>query len=150
MYSIGWSKQSPFVSAKELCHSSNLTSTFYFEIVKSGGDDQDWQSARNIIEEFYEFCKESNKQFSIIMDASKLVDVDATNAIKWVALFLKHRDTSDQLLVCSCLVTTSERAKRAICYFLLLYSPVRPFSVLSDKKMARDFIESHDSEFATV
>ena len=141
VYSVGWSKRSAFVKAKELCHRSSPTSIFYFEILKSTGDDDDWQSARDIIEEFYEFCRDNAKHFAIIMDASKLVYVDAMNGIRWVALFVKHKETTRQLLACTCLVTTNEYAKQGIDYFLTLYDPIKPFRVVSNLKVAREFVE---------
>lgn len=140
-YSIGWSKVTQFVRAKELIKEKN--SIFYFEVIKSVGDNEEWKIARTVIEEFYEFCKENKKQFSIIMDASKLEAVDITNAIQWIALFLKHKDTTSEFVTCSCLVTTSVNVKQGVDYFLKYYSPIKPFVVESTTTGARTFIESN-------
>lgn len=141
MYTIGWSKRSSFVSAKELCNQS--TTIFNFRLRKTLGDDEDWQSARDIIEAFYIFCRDCAKPFSLIMDASRLVTVDTVNAIRWVSLFLKHRETTKQLLVCSCLITTNENVKLAMDSFLKVYDPIKPFRVVSDSQSAKKFVECH-------
>lgn len=48
------------------------------------------------------------------MDASKLETVDILNAIQWIALFLKHKDTTSEFVTCSCLVTTSVNVKQGV------------------------------------
>mgnify|MGYP001483513003 CR=1 FL=1 len=140
-YSIGWSKVTQFVRAKELIKENN--SIFYFEVIKPVGDNEEWKIARDVIEEFYEFCEKNKKQFSIIMDASKLEVVDIMNAIQWVVLFLKHKDITSEFVTCSCLVTTSVNVKQGVWYFLKYYSPIKPFVVESTATEARTFIESH-------
>lgn len=141
MYTVGWCKRSSFVSAKELCNES--ITIFNFRIRKTLGDEEDWQSARDIIEEFYIFCRDLAKPFSLIMDASRLVTVDAMNAIRWVSLFFKHRETTKQLLVCSCLITRNANVKSGMDSFLKLYDPVKPFRVVPDSQLAREFVECH-------
>ena len=140
MYTVGWSKRSSFVSAKALCNQS--TTILNFRLRKALGDDEDWQSARDIIEEFYIFCKNRVTPVSRSMDASRMVTVNTVNAIKWVSLFLKHRETTKQLLVCSCLITTNANVKLAMDSFLKLYDPIKPFRVVSDSQNARKFVES--------
>lgn len=105
--------------------------------------EEEWEECKQGLENFYEAIKIKKVNFTILYDITNMGMLPFNYIKELVSLLMKHRDTSEELVIASIIIVNNKIVKNVVNSMFAMYPSARPIKFVNSMDEAKGIIEEY-------